>query len=263
MKISMLSKYLKKIGMSENIELDIHSLKQLHKLHHSRIPFENFDVLDGKPIILSKEALYNKMVLKDRGGYCFELNGLLLNVLTSLGFDARALLGRVHLSEKPSGRGHLVCLVTLNNKPWIVDTGFGSQTPREPLPLELDRELVTDNQTFRFIKNEYYGVILQQKNENKWFDLYSLDMSYVCDGDINYGNYFTSTNPSSIFTFNCVASLRTEDGIIALLNNKLKIKSKNGTKELTLDNEIAYFSALKEHFGLTVDIAYSKINNYF
>lgn len=260
---TMLSKYLSKIGLSKQPEINIESLTQLHEQQHKTIPFENFDVVNGLSIKISEDDFYEKMVLNQRGGYCFELNGLLLSALKSLGFEARVLLARVHLGDNPTGKGHQLILVTIDRQLWIVDAGFGSQTPRAPLPFEFNKELVTDTQTLRFVDDNVFGAILQIKDGHEWASLYSFDMVHVCAGDIEYGNFYTSTSPKSVFTSNSVAAIRTENGIITLLNNKVKIKENQEIQEIILDDEQSYFSALKTYFGIQVDVPYEKINQYF
>lgn len=263
MNVNMLMQYFHRIELDSSPELDAAYLTKLHEHQHKTIPFENFDVINKRPILLSETDLFQKLVIHSRGGYCFELNGLLLAVLKAVGFEVRPLLGRVHLSGAPSGRGHQISLVTINQQQWIVDAGFGAQTPRQPLPLTLNQELNTDTQTFRFIEDDNFGVLLQVKHDLEWVNLYSLDMSHVCDGDVEYGNHYTSTNCNSAFTSRCVASIRTDSGVITLLNNRLKIKSDTGSEEIILDSEDNYFSALKQYFGINLDIPFSSISKYF
>ena len=136
------------------------------------LPFENFDVALRRTIHLSEDALFEKLVLSERGGYCFEVNALLLSALKSLGFDAKPLLGRVHLGPEPSSRSHQVSLVVLEGQEWIVDVGFGAQTPRAPIPVVFDREITTDLQTLRFVKHPLFGAMLQAKIDDNWIDLY-------------------------------------------------------------------------------------------
>lgn len=108
-----------------------------------------------------------------RGGYCFEVNGLLLDALTNLGFQAEPKLARVHLGDTPSGRSHQVTLVTIDEERWIVDVGFGSHTPRAPIKVVVDVEQHADFQLFRFVEVEDYGYLLQRRNEDGWMDLYT------------------------------------------------------------------------------------------
>ncbi|GEM79156.1 arylamine N-acetyltransferase family protein [Vibrio superstes] len=258
-----LTQYLSRIGLSMSPEVSTQGLKALHISQHRAVPFENFDVIAGKNIETTANGIFNKVVTRERGGYCFELNGLMLRVLLALGFEARALLGRVHLSGEPTGRGHQTSLVTLDGQQWLVDVGFGSQTPRHPLPLKMDTELCTDLQTFRLVSHDLYGTMLQVRDQDNWLDLYSFDMEEVCAGDIDYGNHFTSTSPNSVFTSASIASIATEDGAITLLNDLLKIKKGDQITEIKLSDEFDYFKQVKLHFGLDLDVPYQKIAQHF
>ena len=65
--------------------------------HATHIPFENFDVLLGRPIRLDPEGLQAKLVGAGRGGYCFEHNTLFAAVLERLGYEVTLLAARVRL----------------------------------------------------------------------------------------------------------------------------------------------------------------------
>lgn len=259
----MLTHYFNRIGLPKETAVTIENLKAIHRAQHRTIPFENFDIVNGESIQLSEEVIYNKLVNKNRGGYCHELNGLLFNVLNTLGFEGRTLLGRVHLSPEPTGRGHRVTLITINSQQWLVDAGFGTFTPREPLPIEFDKELKTDLQTFRFLRDKHYGVLLQIKESGEWLSIYSFDMGYVCQGDLEYANHFSSTHSDSVFTSGAIAALSTEEGINTLSNQQLKIKKNGVTQQITLRDEASYFKALKDYFGLEPNLPYQKIEQYF
>ncbi|MUI53387.1 arylamine N-acetyltransferase family protein [Aliivibrio fischeri] len=259
----MLTHYFNRIGLSKDTALTIENLKMIHRAQHRTIPFENIDIVNGQSIQLADEVIYEKLVNNKRGGYCHELNGLLFTVLNALGFEARVLLGRVHLSPEPTGRGHRVTLVMMNDQQWLVDAGFGTFTPREPLPIEFDKELTTDLQVFRFIRDEDYGVLLQVKESDEWLSLYSLDMGYVCKGDLEYANHFSSTHLDSVFTSGVIAALSTPEGINTLSNQQLKIKKNGVIQQITLEDETSYFKALKDHFGLEPNLSYKKIEQHF
>ena len=57
--------------------------------HTAAIPFENFDVLAKRPIVLDQPSLHEKLVRHRRAGYCYEHNLLLLDLLLALGFLRR------------------------------------------------------------------------------------------------------------------------------------------------------------------------------
>lgn len=257
-----LQAYLKKVGISQSLNINIDTLLLLHNAQHRRLPFENFDIALGRGISVAEQDIINKLIYRERGGYCYELNALLLNVLKTIGFDARPLLGRVHLSGTPSGRTHQFILVTIGEDKWIVDVGFGSNTPRAPLPFVLNQDIHTDLQTFRFIEHELVGYMLQVQSYDdpeQWIDLYSLDFEHVFDGDIVCGNHYTSTSPNSHFTSSRVAALATDSGIITLFNHSLKYRANGEVVEIELEAGETYLSALKTHFGIALDADYSSL----
>ncbi|CAH1538548.1 putative Arylamine N-acetyltransferase [Vibrio owensii] len=257
-----LKAYLNKIGVTQQLDVSVDTLFALHNAQHRRLPFENFDIALGKGISTSEQDIINKLVYHERGGYCFELNGLLLRVLQQVGFKARPLLGRVHLSGTPSGRTHQFTLVTLGDEKWIVDAGFGSNTPRAPLPFVINQPIHTDLQTFRFVEDERVGYMLQIQSyddANQWIDMYSLDFEHVFDGDIVCGNHYASTSPHSRFTSSRVATLATEFGIITLANHTLKHRLNSEVVEQELAEGQSYLSALKEHFGIELNAEYQDL----
>ena len=251
--------YLKRIAYDGKIALTLDQLKALHHAQLYTIPFENFDILLGRDIKLEPGELFHKLVHKKRGGYCFELNGLFLMALKAFGFDARALLGRVHVTGTSTGRGHQVELVTLEGRQWIADVGFGGDTPRAPIPLELDQPSIHDGQKIRLVDAGHFGIMLQTEKDDEWKNLYSFDLSHVFPADIEYGNHFNSTHFSSIFAFTRIAALPVQNGVITLFNNTLKkvIEGKEHVRELTEGQ--AYLDALKTHFGIELDASYEDL----
>ena len=251
--------YLHRIIFSGATDVSLDTLVRLHHAHFHTIPFENFDILLGRGIDIVPQAVFNKLVRKKRGGYCFELNGLFLQALQALGFKARALLARVHLTGTPSGRGHQLELVSIDGREWLADVGFGLNSPREPIPMELDRPITTDGRTMRLTDGGHFGTMFQALEDGKWKDLYSFDLGYVFPADIAYGNHYTSTHPDAFFTYSRVAGLPFPGGGITLLDRILKITT-NGKEEVqTLPDSPAYLDALKKHFSIELDASYDDL----
>src|SRR5580693_2308870 len=96
-------RYLKRIGYDGPREPGIENLRALHRCHMLTIPFENLDIPLGRPIVLNVEHLYNKLVDRRRGGYCYELNGLFAWLLAQLGFDVKMISAGV--AHETSGFG--------------------------------------------------------------------------------------------------------------------------------------------------------------
>ncbi|MDY0078363.1 MAG: arylamine N-acetyltransferase [Bacteroidales bacterium] len=251
--------YLKRINFDGELSANFACLKAIHHAQHTSIPFENFDICLGRNILLDPESLVQKLVRNKRGGYCLELNGLLLLALQAFGFEARPLLGRVHVSGKPTGRSHQVCLVTLEEKKWLVDLGFGAESPPVPIPLVFNEPVIYENHTYRLIDNEVFGYMLQHKHGEEWRNLYSFDLSYVCPGDIEYGNYYTSTNPNSIFVSARVAALPVKNGMITLFNNSLKKVILGKEEVILLKNDQSYFSMIAQAFGININAQFEDL----
>lgn len=251
--------YLTKINFGGNISVSFDCLKSLHRAQHLSIPFENFDICLGRSVPIDPESIFEKLVKQNRGGYCFELNGLLLLALKAFGFEARPLLGRVHLSGEPSGRSHQCILVTIGDKRWLVDLGFGAESPRVPIPLVYNQPVTFENHTYRLIDSELFGYMLQSKNEEEWKTLYSFDLSHVFVIDLKFGNHFTSTSPDSFFINARIAALPVENGLLTLLNYRLK-KVLNGKEEIIyLKDNPTYLSVLEKEFGIRLDVAYEDL----
>ena len=251
--------YLQRLNYDGEISPTEDQLKALHYAQLYTIPFENFDILLGRDINLEPRALFHKLVHKKRGGYCFELNGLFLMALKAFGFDARALLARVHVTGTPSGRGHQISLITLQGRQWIADVGFGGDTPRAPIPLELNQPTIHDGQKIRLVDADNFGTMLQTLKDDQWQDLYSFDLGHVVPADIDYGNHFSSTHPSSLFTFARVAALPVHNGVVTIVNSTLKRAISGKEKVQEVAEGQAYLDALNTYFGIELDAPYEAL----
>lgn len=257
--ISHIDKFLSRLGISSDIKLSEDGLEALHRAQVHTIPFENFDILLGRPISLSWEPLFQKLVLSRRGGYCFELNLLFLEMTKLLGFQLRPLMARVHITGKITGREHLISLIRIKDRDWIADVGFGVHGLRVPMPFELGRIAVQGGCRYRLIESDPFGIMLQVEDRNEWQNLYSFDLGYVCDADIEQGNYFTQTHPDHFLTYSRIATRPTEDGRVSLMDFTLRHISK-GREDIThLEPGQVYMDALRENFGIVLDVPYEAL----
>ena len=112
------------------------TLRRLHRAHLERVPFENFDIHLGVPIPLDATASAEKVALRHRGGFCYELNGAFASLLTALGFDVELREARVYSPAGVLGRpfGHACIAVRLDGAELLADVGFGRGFD-EPIPL--------------------------------------------------------------------------------------------------------------------------------
>ncbi|BBD09277.1 arylamine N-acetyltransferase family protein [Desulfovibrio ferrophilus] len=251
--------YLKRLHLSENISPTTKGLHTLQRAHFQHIPFENFDIQLGRGVNLEPAHLYDKLVRRPRGGYCFEVNGLFLMALHAFGFEARPLLARVHLSGEPSGRGHQLALVDVDGRRWLADVGFGKNNPRGPFLLERDTVQEIGGKSIRLIDGGKFGTMLQAPVNGQWQNLYSFDMEYVCQADINYGNHYTSTHPSTFFTSARVAMKPFDGGMALLFNNRLTLDRDGQEEQIELPEGQGYLDALETYFGIELDAPYEAL----
>jgi N-hydroxyarylamine O-acetyltransferase len=253
--------YLNRIGLSTMPRVSEAGVQRLHHAQFYTIPFENLDIQLGRGIDLSPDALFTKLVLRHRGGYCFELNGLMLMALRAFGFNARPLLARVHLINPPGGHTHQISCVEIGGRRWIVDVGFGASGPRVPMPLEAGSIETGQDWAFRLERREPWGWMMQSKENGDWLDSYSFDMGHVTPADIEIGNYFTSTSPGSVFARTTVASLPHPNGRVSLSDYTLT-EIENGhkaTREAAPGQ--AYLDVLADYFGIKLDVPFSAFRN--
>lgn len=251
--------YLDRVGLDAAVSCSEQGLEALHRAQVYAVPFENFDIMLGRGVNLDPQALFRKLVLRRRGGYCFELNGLFLRAMLAAGFHARALLARVHQRGEPGGRTHQLALVTLGDRDWIADVGFGSNGLRAPLPLEPGRVSIQDGHRYRLADAGHYGTMLQLEQAGSWHNLYSFDLGYVSRADIELSNHFTSTNPASFFTWKRVANLPRSNGRVSLMDFSLTEIAGQQVQETKLAAGPAYLQALEEYFGIRLDAGYDAL----
>ena len=224
--------YCERIGYAGPREPTLAALRAIVAGHTAAIPFENLDVLAKRPIRLDLPALREKLVHHKRGGYCYEHNLLLLDVLLTLGFRAGGLAARVHRSRPPGvipPRSHMLLRVDLQDSSYLVDVGFGTALTA-PLALEAGREQNTPHEIFRLVPdgNEFD---LQVRFGETWTALYRLSLQEQFPVDYEATNWFTSTHPGSLFARNLIASRPGPRRRHTLFNDKFTIRHSDGNVE--------------------------------
>ena len=214
--------YLSRLGIDAPIEPNEAGLNALHRAQAYTIPFENLDILLGRGVDLQSQALFDKLVTRQRGGYCFELNEFFLNALQTFGFDARRILARIHLMDEPTARTHEAILVRVDGREWLADVGGGAKSLRAPIPFVLQTPMEQDGISYRLVEAKPFGTMLQIQEGGQWQDICSFDLDeHVSHADVEMGNYFTSRGltSSGIWHRNhlCCASRRAK----ARLSNRV------------------------------------------
>jgi len=254
MKQQQINEYCERVGLKALPEPNLKGLFELHRAQFFTIPFENLDIQLGREISLEPNELFEKLVLKKRGGYCFELNSLMKMVLESSGYHVKPLLARVHLSDPPSGLTHLINLVTMDNEPWIMDVGFGAGGPRQPLKLRAGETESTAGSSYRLGRQAPWGWLFRTKDTGEWKDSYSFGLHHVTRQDLEVGNFYTSHSPNSHFTTSRVVSLPTTRGRMSLRNFELtKIDGQTVEKSIVAEGQ-PYLDVLESQFNLKIEV---------
>lgn len=189
-----LAGWLARLGIG-NVHPDADGLRALQHAHILSVPFENFDPLLGRVPLLGVPEIFDKVVTRRRGGFCFELNGLYEAALAELGFSVRRLLARVRMRFGPEGaRSHLILRVDVGGQSFLTDVGFGGPGPLVPLELGLSGVQEAPNGAFRITEDLERGeTVLERLTDDGWEDLYAFDGARVTDFEIAAANHFCST----------------------------------------------------------------------
>jgi len=235
------------------------------------IGFENLDIRLGRPIRIDTDSVFDKLVTRGRGGYCFEQNQLFGEMLAALGLTNRPLLARVRLGAAPGltpPRTHMLLLVDLAGEPWIADAGFGgSYVP--PLPLIDGATARTeDGAAHRLRRTGMVGDLAGQwlleraaparvmasgaVADDDWQPQYGFDLAPVAPIDLEQCNHWTSTRPDTRFIMSSIVSIALRDGFAAMTDGALTIYRGGAAETRTIGSLADYHDVLTGLFRLNI-----------
>jgi N-hydroxyarylamine O-acetyltransferase len=255
--------YLKRINYHGSLEPTLPTLQALHMAHLLTVPFENLSIHYRQPIILQEKALFNKIVDRRRGGFCYELNGLFAWLLRQLGFQVTLLSAGVANAVGSFGPefDHLTLLVhQLAGADWLADVGFGDSF-RQPLRFEADLEHEeADGQVYRLHRNDDVRAgktmrdywMLQQFSDMLWKAHYRFTLQPRTLSDFTEMCSYQQTSPESHFTQQRICSLATPTGRISLSDLRLITTIHNERTEHVLNSQAEYFATLADQFGIVL-----------
>lgn len=249
-------RYLRRLSMPRSSSFDKSYLDALVYAHQCSVPFENLDVYRyRRPISLGIPELYEKIVVRERGGYCFELNALFTRFITDLGFQASSCMCRI-LRNKDFLPPilHRGIIVEIGSRKYFCDVGYGGPTPPASI-------LVEDGVAEKFGRETYYI----DKADEFWWTLSRMTSSgekekiiqfYTMPQDnINFMtmNFYCSHSPDSVFTQKLFLNIRTEDGVNSILGN-LFTQTRNGvTEKRTVEDDGEMLAVMRDYFRLSVE----------
>jgi N-hydroxyarylamine O-acetyltransferase len=247
-----LDAYFSRIGYGGSASPSLASLRAVHLGHARSIPFENVDVVLGRPIRLDLEGLQAKLVSGARGGYCFEHNTLLGAALEAMGFALTRLAARVRFGNRRVGaRTHMLLRVEAEGTPWLADVGFGGLGILEPIPFVPDEPVEQFGWTYRVVRDGQ-ELVLQSLGPDGWVGQYGSTLEPQLEVDFEVANHYTSTHPGSPFTRTLTAQRPDPDepeARIVLRGRKLSVHRPGGSAaEHVEDRDL--LDLLADRFGL-------------
>lgn len=237
---------------------DIGFLNELQSKHIARYSFNSLAVVLGQDISLDIHDILNKIVNKQRGGYCFEHNKLVLNVLKELGFDVRLLMAKViYNRDVDVARTHRITLLNLEGDDYIVDAGFGHFGARYPVKLELGLEQDQGDAVYRIIQNANKDYCYQLFKDGEFFTLYTFNLSQYTEAECIPAHFYSHKSPEAAFVNNLVVCRKFFNDIVSLRNGELfRINSKENktvTTEIITPKQL--HQILVDDFALDLDSA--------
>ena len=250
-------RYLDRIGISRLKSRSPQSLALLQESHLRAVPFENLDIRAGRPLSLDIDALFDKIVTRRRGGFCYEVNGLFARLLRELGYDVTLLSCRTYNSEGKLGpeHDHLALLVRCQGR-WLVDVGFGDAFPR-PLDLDTGEPQILRGRGYRVVTGDDSATYVRRHDDSSWAEQYTFAFRPRTLATFEDMCVYHQTSPSSHFTKKHVCTRLTGNGRITLSqrdDSGRKLIRTVGTErtETPIDDDPAWRAALAEHFGVVL-----------
>ena len=254
--VSDISRYVSRIKYLKDVRPTLEALRGLQESHLLSVPFENLDILAGKTIALEARALFEKIVLKNRGGICYELNGLFHLFLKGIGFDARLLMGRVYDRDREAYGpefDHMLIMVTVDGERWIVDVGFGDFA-LHPLRFVLNQPIPDDRGRFVIERydDEYFRISRYLPEEDRFAPDYLFSLRERALPDFSDMCQYHQTSPDSHFTRQRICSRATASGRVTLTDQRLIVTEGGTRREVTLRDPSDFAETLAAHFSIVV-----------
>ena len=207
------------------------------------------DIHTGQKISLDSSRIYEKIVGRRRGGFCYECNGLFAELLAALGYKVSRVSARMALDGNVGPEfDHMVLLVSIDQE-FLADVGNG-RSVRDPLPLEGDEISEAEGIEYRVGAHaEGYALYFREAGSD-WLPRFlfstvpreQVEFSEMCG--------YHQTSPQSTFTQKRLATVATPQGRITLLDSRLIEVDGAERKERELTSEDEVVRCLRSRFGI-------------
>jgi N-hydroxyarylamine O-acetyltransferase len=248
-----------RLGFPQNEIITFQNLDKILEKTAKTIPFENLCIIEKRTEEITKEYLTSKILEKNEGGLCYELNSILYLFLYENDFNPTLIRGVTynHMNQQWSATGntHVVNLITYNGKVYVVDTGFGGNIPLKPVPLS-GEPVVSSNGEFRVdrVESEYGDYILYMKVNHKdedWQIGYAFNSKQEIQNitELNEVQRIIIEHPESAFNKKPLITKLTDKGNITLTDTSFTERVGRASKKEIID-EKRFNEIRKDYFNL-------------
>lgn len=260
--ISALAPYLRRIGFEGTARPDVGTLDAMHWAHLQHVPFEALDIRPLKRTIrLDTPALVSKIVSHRRGGFCYELNGLLAEALEEIGFGVdRASAQFVReAGELSPPFDHLVLLVHVPGEEFrrLVDVGGASGSPARSLPLVpgFEASHAETRTDYRMTRLDHAWQMERRPWGEAWIPEYRFTQQPYRLQDFSSRCRYQETDPDSHFVKGLLCTRNIPGGRITISGERLIVTTEGARHERSIDGDHDLRSALREHFGIDLEFS--------
>jgi len=223
----MTLEYLQALSLDSR-ELDFEFLSDVVARHVATFAFSSVGCRLGEDLPLDFESLHHRLVVRRRGGYCFEQNGLLYRVLEELGFSPELYLARViYNQDTHPGLTHRITMVEHEGRRYVLDVGFGPLGPRIPVPMS-EIESNDGEKVFRISERRPGEYHMQVFKDGDFFSLYRFELARYGQADCELGHFYSHRHPDAAFVNHLVASLIQESETRSLRDLEYWVIQKSG-----------------------------------
>lgn len=245
-----LDAYLRRIGLPTP-SVSVPGLAVLHEAHVRTIPFDNVEVMLGRTPSLELPAIVDKLVRRQRGGYCFEHGLLFAAVLERLGYEVTRCMARVGFDEPDAPLTHLMSLVRLGKERFLVDVGFGSGLL---VPLPLTEGAYTDHGGWPFrLRREGPYWLLEAFTNGTWRIGHGFDETPQRLVDYVVANHYIATHPDSPFTRRLIVQRKAHGTCRKLLGREYRVEYADGRPAESREITATELGEVLRSLGIVVD----------
>lgn len=243
--------YFRRIGYRGVARPDLLTLRRLLRAHVLTVPFENLDVQLGRPLGTDPDDAYEKIVLRRRGGWCYEQNGLFGWALSAVGFEVTRVAAAVMRAERGavSEANHLALLVRMpgSEDTWLADVGFGGSL-LEPIRLEAAEYRQTPFRLGLRALDGGHWQFFEDAGDGEF--RYDFRAEPASEDALAGRCALLQTDPDSSFVQNLVAQIRTPDAHTTLRGRVLSRRDPAGETTTILGSPDQLLQVLAGTFGL-------------